>query len=148
MNHFGYRDGVLHADDVPLPLLAEEYGTPSYVYSATALVSAVENLKQAFAVQELDPLIAYACKANSNVALLRLIAAQGLGADVVSGGELARALAAGIPGERIVFSGVGKSADEITTALAENVRQINVESRPELMRIAEDESGSDITPLP
>jgi diaminopimelate decarboxylase len=136
MAGFAEKDGVLHADSVPLPLLAAEYGTPCYIYSASALTAAAARLKGAFAEKGLDPLIAYACKANGNIALLRLFAAQGLGADVVSGGELARALAAGMPGERIVFSGVGKSDDEITTALAENVRQINVESRPELMRIA------------
>jgi diaminopimelate decarboxylase len=136
MTGFTEKNGVLHADDIPLPLLAEIYGTPSYIYSASTLLGGIARLKEAFAQNKIEPQIAYACKANSNVALLRLIAAQGLGADVVSGGEFMRARAAGIPGNKIVFSGVGKSDDEITTALAEGVRQINVESRSELMRIA------------
>lgn len=127
---FAYRDGVLSADAVPLPRIAEQAGTPCYVYSARAIDEAFRAVDAA-----LDPgprLVAYALKANANLALLRRLAKLGAGADIVSGGELARALAAGFDPSRIVFSGVGKSDPEIDAALATQIRSIHVESEPEL----------------
>lgn len=130
MNHFDYRDGVLHAEDVPLPEIAAAVGTPFYCYSAATLTRHYEVFSRAFS--GMDSLVCYAMKANSNQAVLTLLAKLGAGADVVSGGELARALAAGIPARRIMFSGVGKTAAEMDAALAAGIRCFNVESEPEL----------------
>ena len=133
MNHFQYRDGVLHAEDVPLPLIAAEVGTPVYVYSTATLVRHFQVFSGAF--EGIDHMVAYAMKANSNQAVLRTLARLGSGADIVSAGELARALAAGIPPSRIMFSGVGKRADEMDAALAAGIACFNVESVPELERL-------------
>jgi diaminopimelate decarboxylase len=138
MTGFTEQDGVLHADDIPLPELAARFGTPAYIYSAGGIRASVQALQTAFVdvlPKQSQPLIAFACKANSNVAILRLLSSLGLGADVVSGGELQRALKAGIPPQRIVYSGVGKSGGEIRAALEAGIYQINVESAPELERI-------------
>ena len=129
MNHFQYRDGVLCAEDVPLPLLAREVGTPFYCYSSATLERHYKVFSGALPG---DSLIAFSVKANGNQAVLKTLARLGAGADVVSGGELARALAAGIPGEKIVFSGVGKTRAELRAALDANIHQFNVESEPEL----------------
>ncbi|MGE0845123.1 MAG: diaminopimelate decarboxylase [Flavobacteriaceae bacterium] len=130
MHHFAYRDGVLHAEDVPLPVIAEAVGTPFYCYSSATLTRHYRVFEEAFA--GLDTLICYAMKANSNQAVLATLARLGAGADVVSGGELKRALAAGIPPQRIVFSGVGKTDAELGEALDAGILCINVESEPEL----------------
>lgn len=125
----------MHAGSVSLTELAETYGTPLYVYHADIIRRQVYELRNAFAkILPLDhqPLIAYACKANTNGAILRLMANMRLGADVVSAGELARALAAGIPAEKIVFSGVGKTEAELVMALERQILQINIESAAEL----------------
>ncbi len=130
MNHFDYRDGLLHAEDVSLTAIAARVGTPFYCYSSATLTRHYEVLRAALA--DLPVTICYAVKANSNGAVLSTLAGLGGGADVVSGGELKRALAAGIPGDRIVFSGVGKTAEELAQALTAGVMQINVESEAEL----------------
>ncbi len=132
-------DGALHADAVPLSVLAERYGTPAYIYSAGRIRNNVERLQAALRKalpEDRQPLIAYACKANSNIAVLKLLQTMGLGCDVVSGGEILRALKAGIAANKIVYSGVGKSDAEIAEALQNGILQINVESRAELERIA------------
>lgn len=125
--------GLLCVDGVPLADLAEAFGTPLYVYSESALTAAYQSYAQAFATH--PTLICYAMKANSNLGLLRTLARLGAGFDIVSGGELARALAAGAPADRIVFSGVGKSVAEIQAALQAGIRCFNVESEPELLRL-------------
>ncbi|MBA3666386.1 MAG: diaminopimelate decarboxylase [Sphingomonas sp.] len=130
MNHFELRDGVLHCEDVPLPLIAREVGTPVYVYSTAAMQRHARVFKSALASLR-DPLVAFAVKANPNVAVLATLAAEGFGADVVSGGEYRRARAAGIPADQIVFSGVGKTADEMELALEGGLFQFNVESLAE-----------------
>ena len=130
MNHFEYRDGVLHAEGVPVPEIAAAVGTPFYCYSTATLTRHYRVFAQAFA--ELDALVCYAMKANSNQAVIRTLAKLGAGADVVSEGELRRALAAGIPAYRIMFSGVGKTAREMDFALASGIHCFNVESLPEL----------------
>lgn len=130
MNHFEYRDGVLFAEDVPVPEIAAAVGTPFYVYSSATLTRHYEVFSKAFA--DLDTLVCYAMKANSNQAVLRTLAKLGSGADVVSEGELRRALAAGIPASKIMFSGVGKTAREMDFALAAGIHCFNVESEPEL----------------
>ncbi len=129
MNHFQYKDGVLHAEDVSLDALAQSVGTPFYCYSTATLSRHFQVFKAALPP---SALIAYAMKANDNLAVLKTLANLGAGADIVSGGELRKALAAGIPGERIVFSGVGKSREEMRAALEANIFQFNVESEPEL----------------
>jgi diaminopimelate decarboxylase len=131
---FAYRDGALYAEDVPIARVAEAVGTPFYLYSAAAFRGQYRALADALA--PVDPLICYAVKANSNLAVLRVFAGLGAGADVVSEGELRRALAAGIPAERIVFSGVGKTRAELEYAVAANIHQINIESVPELRRLS------------
>ncbi|MBO23520.1 MAG: diaminopimelate decarboxylase, partial [Rhodospirillaceae bacterium] len=118
MTKFEYRNGELHAEDVPLSRIAEAVGTPVYVYSETALTDAYRLFADALARAGLDSRVCYAMKANSNLAVVRALAACGAGADVVSGGELARALAAGMDPAEIVFSGVGKTADEMEQAIA------------------------------
>ncbi len=130
MNHFEFRDGVLHAEDVPVPAIAEAVGTPFYLYSTATLTRHYQVFAQAF--DGLDVLVCYAMKANSNQAVIKTLAELGAGADVVSEGELRRALAAGIPASRIVFSGVGKTAREIDFALQAGIHCFNVESEPEL----------------
>jgi diaminopimelate decarboxylase len=130
MHHFSYRAGVLHAEDVALDRLAAETGTPFYCYSAATLTRHYEVFAGAFA--DVRALVCYAMKANSNQAVIATLAKLGAGADVVSGGELARALAAGIPPEKIVFSGVGKTAPELNAAVDAGILCVNVESEPEL----------------
>ncbi len=135
MDHFAYRDGELFAEDVPLARIAEAVGTPFYCYSTATLVRHYRVFAEA--VAGLDADIHYAVKANGNVALIRLLAREGAGADIVSGGELARALAAGVDPARIVFSGVGKSREEMRQALDAGIGQFNVESEPELQALSE-----------
>lgn len=130
MDHFNYRDGVLHAEDVPLPEIAAAVGTPVYVYSAATLRRHYKVFTDAFAGARAS--VYYAVKANSNLAVIKTLADMGAGADVVSEGELRRALAAGVPPSRIVFSGVGKSAEELAFALDADILEINVESENEL----------------
>jgi diaminopimelate decarboxylase len=130
MNHFGYRNGVLHAEAVNLSELAEAVGTPFYCYSTATLERHYRVFSEAFADRK--ALVCYAMKANSNQSVLRTLAKLGAGADVVSGGELKRALAAGIPPEKILFSGVGKTEGELRAALEADILCINVESEPEL----------------
>ncbi len=127
---FGYRDARLHADELPLERLAEAVGTPFYCTSLSAVERTYGAIVEAF--QGLDVSVCYALKANSNLAVLRSLAKLGAGADVVSEGELRLALAAGIPAERIVFAGVGKTERELAFALDSGIAQINVESFPEL----------------
>ena len=130
MNHFQYRNGVLHAEDVSLTRLAGEVGTPFYCYSTATLERHYRVFADAFA--GVPTLVCYAMKANSNQSVLRTLAKLGAGADVVSGGELKRARAAGIPPQKILFSGIGKTEAELRQALAEDILCINVESEPEL----------------
>ncbi len=130
MHHFDYRNGRLFAEDVDVAALAETVGTPFYVYSEATLRRHMQVFANAFAGA--DPLVAFSVKANSNLAVLRILASEGAGADVVSAGELQRALRAGIAPEKIVFSGVGKTAEEMQAALAAGIYQFNVESAPEL----------------
>lgn len=131
MDHFLYKNGVLHAEDVDLRAIAEQVGTPFYVYSSATFLRHVQVFNDALG--DLPHMIFYAMKANSNQAILRLLANAGCGMDVVSGGEYRRAIAAGVPGERIVFSGVGKTEAEMRLVLAGGIRQFNVESEPELV---------------
>ncbi|KNG94401.1 diaminopimelate decarboxylase [Pseudaestuariivita atlantica] len=134
MDHFIYRDGTLHAEDVPVSRIADEVGTPFYLYSTATLVRHYRLFDEA--LDGMPHLVCYAMKAASNQAILRTLAAEGAGMDVVSGGEYARAVAAGVPGDRIVFSGVGKTEAEIAQALAGGIRQFNVESEPEMQQIS------------
>ena len=134
MTAFHYRDGVLHADDVPLDRIAAEHGTPCWVYSASALERRWQEFASAFA--GVDAIICYAVKANSNQAVIATLARLGAGADIVSAGELARARAAGVPAGKIVFAGVGKTEAEMAAALDEGVLQFNVESEPELRSLS------------
>lgn len=133
MHHFQYRDGKLHAEELGVRQLAEQYGTPLYIYSAATLRRHFKAFDSAF--KGLDHMTCYSVKANSNVSLLRLLAQQGAGMDIVSGGELYRALRAGVAPEKIVYSGVGKKADEIREALEAGILMFNVESMAELKRI-------------
>ena len=138
MNHFELRDGELYCEDVPLASIAEAVGTPVYVYSTATFERHYTVLREALEAEGVrDPLIAFAVKANSNLAVLRTLAQLGAGADTVSEGEIRRALAAGVPPERIVFSGVGKTRTEIAFALSAGVCEINVESEPEMIAIAQ-----------
>lgn len=130
MDHFLYCDGVLHAEDVPLAEIVASVGTPFYVYSTATLLRHFKLFDEALA--GMDHLVCYAMKAASNQAILKTLAQAGAGMDVVSVGEYLRARAAGVPGDKIVFSGVGKMAEEIRTALEGGVRQFNVESEPEM----------------
>lgn len=135
MDHFIYRDGILHAEDVPLPLIAAHVGTPFYCYSTATLTRHFHLFQEALG--PLDHLVCFSVKSLSNQAILRTLAAQGAGMDVVSGGEYRRALAAGVPGGKIVFSGVGKTRDEMAFALTHGIRQFNVESDAELHVLSE-----------
>jgi diaminopimelate decarboxylase len=136
---FAYRGSELHAEAVPLARIAAAVGTPFYCYSSAAIERRYRRFAAAFADRRAG--ICYALKANSNLAVIRLLARLGAGADVVSEGELRRALAAGVPAERIVFSGVGKTAAEMHFALEAGIRQINVESEPELSLLSEVANG-------
>ncbi|UWR03388.1 diaminopimelate decarboxylase [Ruegeria conchae] len=133
MDHFLYRDGALFAEDVPISEIAAAAGTPFYVYSTATLLRHFKLFDDA--LEGTDHLVCYAMKAASNQAILKTLAQAGAGMDVVSGGEYLRAKAAGVPGDKIVFSGVGKTADEIRTALTGGIRQFNVESEPEMQVI-------------
>lgn len=135
MNHFAYRGGTLHAEDVSLTQIAAQVGTPFYCYSSATLERHYRVLKDGLA--GLDATICYAVKANGNLAVIRTLAGLGAGADVVSEGELRRALAAGVPPSRIVFSGVGKTQAELDFACARGIMQINVESEAELAMVDE-----------
>ncbi len=135
MNHFNYRAGVLHAEDVPLPEIAAAVGTPFYCYSTATLTRHYRVFTEAFA--GLDTLVCYAMKANSNQSVIATFIREGAGIDVVSEGELRRALAAGAAPDRIVFSGVAKTAREVSFALDTGILCFNVESEPELERISE-----------
>src|SRR5579884_1895231 len=126
MDHFTYRDRVLHCEDVPVRELAEKYGTPLFVYSKATLLRHLGEVRKAFA--EADPLIAYSVKTNGNLHLCRLMAEHGSGFDVTSGGELYRALQTGVRGDKIVFAGVGKSDAEIRYALDNDLFLFDVES--------------------
>jgi len=130
MDHFHYIDGRLSAEDVSLADMAEDVGTPFYAYSSATLERHYTAFANAFS--DLDSLICFSVKANSNTAVIRTLGRLGAGADVVSGGELQRALSAGIPADKIVFSGVGKTSAELSQALQAGILQINVESEPEL----------------
>ena len=134
MDLFQYRSGQLHAEAVPLPSLADEVGTPFYVYSTATLERHYQVFADGFA--GLPATVCFAVKANGNIGVIRTLARMGAGADVVSGGEFKRALAGGVPAGRIVFSGVGKTAAEIAMTLKAGVMQINAESEPELETIA------------
>jgi diaminopimelate decarboxylase len=136
---FVVRDGAYFCEGVALEALAEAVGTPAWIYSASRIDAAYRTIADAMAeVTSRDVLIAYAIKANANLAVLRRLAALGCGADIVSAGELLRARHAGIPAERIVFSGVGKTRDELSLALREKIRAIHVESESELRVVAEE----------
>ena len=130
MDHFLYKDGVLNAEDVLLTDIAATVGTPFYVYSTATLSRHFRVFDEA--LEGMDHLVCYAMKSNSNIAVLKILAELGAGMDVVSGGEYMRAKAAGVPGNRIVFSGVGKTREEMKLALINGIRQFNVESEPEL----------------
>ncbi|MES2161190.1 MAG: diaminopimelate decarboxylase [Pseudomonadota bacterium] len=135
MSQFSYVNGVLHAEGASLAAIAEQYGTPTYVYSKAALLANFASYADACAGR--DALVCYAMKANSNLAILDLLARQGAGFDIVSGGELLRVLAAGGDPRKVIFSGVGKSVDEMRLALSHDILCFNVESIPELHRLNE-----------
>jgi len=130
MHHFAYRNGVLHAEAVSLDMIAQSVGTPFYCYSTATLTRHYKVFAGAFA--DVDALVCYAMKANSNQAVIATLAKLGAGADVVSGGELKRARLAGVPANKIMFSGIGKTAAELALAVDEGILCINVESEPEL----------------
>jgi diaminopimelate decarboxylase len=135
MDHFLYRDGILHAEDVPLPTIAAEVGTPFYVYSSATLTRHYMLFTEA--LSPLPHLVCFAVKSNSNLAVLKLLGNLGAGMDIVSGGEYRRARAAGVPGQRIVFSGVGKTREEMRLALEGGIHHFNVESEPELHALSQ-----------
>lgn len=135
MDHFLYKNGILHAEDVALPDIAAEVGTPFYVYSTATLTRHYTLFKDA--LEGIENLVCFAMKSNSNQAVIAHLAKLGAGMDVVSGGEYARARSAGVPGERIVFSGVGKTREEMRMALEGGIRQFNVESEPEMVVLSE-----------
>jgi diaminopimelate decarboxylase len=143
MHHFAYRGGVLHAEGVSLKRVAEDVGTPFYCYSTATLERHYRVIESA--VRGLDALICYAVKANSNQAVLKTMARLGAGMDVVSGGELKRALAAGVAPSKIIFAGVGKTRDELAFALAQRILAFNVESEPELEALSEVAAGLKLT---
>jgi diaminopimelate decarboxylase len=135
MHHFSYRKGVLHAEGVDLRALADQVGTPFYCYASATLERHYRVFAGAFA--DVDALVCYAVKANSNQAVIATLARLGAGMDIVSGGELRRALAADVPPERIVFSGIGKTRDEMAAGLEAGILCFNVESEPELAALSE-----------
>ncbi|WP_127902692.1 diaminopimelate decarboxylase [Solirhodobacter olei] len=143
MDHFLYRGGALHAEDVPVAEIAASVGTPFYLYSAATLERHYRVFTEA--LSPLPHLVCFAIKALSNTAVLKLLGDLGAGMDVVSEGEYLRARAAGVPGERIVFSGVGKTRGEMRTALEGGIRQFNVESEPELLALSEVASAMGVT---
>ncbi|GGL54003.1 diaminopimelate decarboxylase [Wenxinia marina] len=143
MDHFLYRDGALHAEDVPLADIAATVGTPVYVYSTATLLRHFRLFDEA--LDGLPHLVCYAVKAAGNVAILKTLAEAGAGMDVVSAGEYLRAKAAGVPGERIVFSGVGKTRDEMRIVLEGGIRQVNVESEPEMRALSEVAAAMGVT---
>ncbi|SEW30840.1 diaminopimelate decarboxylase [Aliiroseovarius sediminilitoris] len=134
MDHFLYRDGILHAEDVAIPQIARRVGTPFYVYSAATLRRHIGLFAEA--LDWAEHLVCFAVKSNSNLAVLKLLGDMGAGMDVVSEGEYRRALAAGVPGDRIVFSGVGKTRAEMRLALTHGIRQFNLESEPEMRALS------------
>ncbi|HXJ00358.1 MAG TPA: diaminopimelate decarboxylase [Micropepsaceae bacterium] len=134
MNHFQYKNGILSAEDIPLTEIADAIGTPFYCYSTATLT---RHYKVFAAALPKGSLVAFSVKANGNIAVLKTLAQLGSGADVVSGGELKKALAAGIPANRIVFSGVGKTHEEMRLALDAGIYQFNVEGEPELEALSE-----------
>jgi len=144
MDHFDYQDGVLHAEAVALPLIAEHVGTPVYVYSRATLTRHARVFRDALAILP-SVRIAFAVKSNPNLAVLKVLAAQGYGADVVSGGELERALAAGMAPDSVVFSGVGKTAAEMARGLQAGIGQFNLESLEEGLELAEIARGLGVT---
>lgn len=148
MNHFDYRDGQLHCEAVSLNKIADSVGTPVYVYSTATLERHFKVFRDALQAHPAigRPLIAFAVKANANVQVLRVLGDLGAGADTVSEGEIRRALAAGIPAERIVFSGVGKRGAELEFALETGVAEINIESEPELRLLADIAASKGIRP--
>ena len=135
MDHFQLRDGAVHCEGVPLAQIADAVGTPVYVYSTATMLRHARAMRSALG-DLANPLIAYAVKANPNLAVIATLAKEGLGADIVSGGEYARARAAGVPPERIVFSGVGKTREEMAEALAGGLRQFNLESLAEAQMLS------------
>jgi diaminopimelate decarboxylase len=141
MHHFDYRSGVLHAEGVDLTTLADAVGTPFYCYSSATFERHYKVFAGAFA--DVDALVCYAMKANSNQAVIATLAKLGAGADVVSGGELLRARSAGVPPDKIMFSGVGKTADELALAVEQNILCVNVESEPELELLSSIASARD-----
>jgi len=134
MDHFNYIDGRLHCERLPAQTIATQVGTPVYVYSAATLRDHFRRLREAFA--SLDPLVCFSVKCNANLSVLRLLAAEGAGMDVVSGGELARALCAGVPASKCVYAGVGKTDDEIAQALRERIGLLNIESEAEFENVS------------
>ena len=144
MNHFEYRDGALCCEGVPLAAIAEAAGTPVYVYSSATLEHHYDVFRAAFAPRDIT--VAFAVKANSNIAVLATLARKGAGADTVSQGEIERALAAGVPAERIVFSGVGKTEDELAFAVKAGIHQINIESIAELAALSRIAAALDARP--
>jgi diaminopimelate decarboxylase len=141
MDHFEYRGGVLHCEDVPLTQIAAAVGTPVYIYSSATMERHARVFRAAVAGAGSDSLIAFAVKANPNAAVLATLAAEGLGGDVVSIGEYRRAVAAGIPAEDIVFAGVGKTAPEMAEALKGGLCQFNLESVEEAEMLSEVATG-------
>ncbi len=135
MHHFSYKDGQLHAEDLPISAIADEVGTPFYCYSTATIERHYRVFKESF--PQTKTLVAYSIKSNSNLSVIRTLANCGAGADIVSQGELERALAAGVPADKIVFSGVGKTASEMASALDAGIYQFNVESEPELQLLNE-----------
>jgi len=133
MHFFSYKGNELYAEDVPVRLLAEKYGTPLYIYSYKTLLRHFKSYDEAY--KDFPHIVCYALKANTNAAVLRLLAKYGCGADIVSGGELFRAMKAGIPSEKIVYAGVGKTEEEIRSALKAKILMFNVESEDELREI-------------
>jgi len=135
MNYFSYKNGELYCEEVPVKKIVEEVGTPVYIYSARTIKRHFKVFDTAF--KEVSHLVCYSVKANSNIAVLRLLGNLGAGADIVSGGELKRVLKAGISPQKVVFSGVGKTPEEIEFALFQNILMFNVESEEELFLIGE-----------
>jgi diaminopimelate decarboxylase len=134
MNNFSYRDNVLFCEDVSVDLIAREVGTPFYLYSHAALAERCQAYLKGFCGRK--GMVCFAVKSNSNIAVLNCLAKEGAGADIVSGGELFRALKAGVPGDRIVYSGVGKRDDEIKEALDAGILMFNIESEEELLKVS------------
>ena len=138
MQPFSYQDGELYCENVPVAKLAEQHGTPVWIYSKSFILGQLKQIQTAFA--EVDPVICYSVKANSNQAVLKTLAGLGAGMDVVSEGELRRALAAGVQPAKITFSGVGKTQAEMAFALAHDILCFNVESEPELALLSAEQA--------